>query len=154
MPKIGTLTLQGASGQTYAFDVYAATVNWADNIACVYCISKRTSKPDGGGDHKVIYIGHCEDLKERHANHHKQECFETHGYNCISIHHQGNEARRLQIETDLGGRLVLPVMTNARERRTRAVPAFAGYWHTNTWLTRQNPIQRNAAAGCRPVNRA
>lgn len=101
MAKIGTLTLKGASGATYSFDVYPADANWAENIACVYYVSKRTEKPGGGGSHTAIYVGETEDLKDRHADHHKQKCFEKHGYNCISIHHEKSAKARLQIEEDL-----------------------------------------------------
>jgi hypothetical protein len=101
MAKLGTLTLKGVSGTEYAFDVYPADANWADGIACVYYVSKRTTKADGGGTHAAIYIGETEDLKNRHVDHHKQECFERNGYNCISIHHESNASARLRIETDL-----------------------------------------------------
>ncbi len=101
MAKLGTLTLKGASGTAYSFDVYPADTVWNDNVACVYYVSKRTKKPDGGGDHAVIYVGQTEDLKTRHEDHHKQQCFERHGYNAISIYQERSERARLQIEADL-----------------------------------------------------
>ena len=99
--KLSTLTLTGASGKEYDFDVYRADANWAEDIACVYYVSKRTVDSNGKGSHSVIYIGETENLKDRHADHHKQKCFEEHGYNCISIHHESNAKARLQIESDL-----------------------------------------------------
>lgn len=101
MAKLGTMTLTGASGEKYGFDVYQSDANWADNIACVYYVSKRTVKPEGGGSHTAIYIGETEDLKTRLSDHHKQDCLERHGYNCISIHHESSAKARLQTEEDL-----------------------------------------------------
>jgi hypothetical protein len=101
MPKLATMTLTGASGKTYTFDVYPADANWAEDIACVYYVSKRTKKSDGSGTHGAIYIGETEDLENRHVDHHKQECFKNHGYNCISIHHESNPRARIQVEEDL-----------------------------------------------------
>ena len=99
-----TVTLKGASGIRYVFDVYPANSNWGDNIACVYYVSKCDDK----GFHTPIYVGETGDLKTRHGDHHKQKCFENNGYNCISIHRQANEKTRLQIEEDLVKVLDLP----------------------------------------------
>lgn len=101
MAKLGTLKLIGASGITHSFDVYGANTSWRDGLACVYYVSKRTVKPDGSGTHAKIYIGETEDLANRFASHHKQPCFERHGYNAISIIKEANAQRRLAIEDDL-----------------------------------------------------
>jgi hypothetical protein len=92
-----TITHKGASGNAYAFDVYASDTDWRDGVACVYYISKR----DSAGNHTHIYVGETEDLKNRHLDHHKQQCFERNGYNCISILMESNATKRLQIEKDL-----------------------------------------------------
>ncbi len=101
MPKLGVLKLKGQSGAEYSFDVYPANTTWNDNVACVYYVSKRTIKADDGGDHKAIYIGETNDLKDRLANHHKQDCFDGHQYNAISTLHEANANQRTQIEADL-----------------------------------------------------
>lgn len=101
MSKLGTLNLTGKSGQEYAFDVYPSDANFNDGIACVYYVSKRTEKQDGGGDHEAIYVGETGDLVDRFGNHHKQMCFDGHDYNAISIHKEANEDRRTDIEDDL-----------------------------------------------------
>lgn len=97
MAKISTLTLTGVSGQKYSFDVYSSSANWAEDVACVYYVSKRSVQ----GSHTDIYIGETEDLKARFNGHHKQNCFDRHQYNCISIHHESSAKDRLQIEADL-----------------------------------------------------
>jgi hypothetical protein len=101
MAKIGTINLSGASGAVYAFDIHAATTNWNENVPCIYYVSKRTVGADGGGTHTHIYVGETGDIKGRFANHHRQQCFESRKYNCISIHRESNATRRQQIETDL-----------------------------------------------------
>lgn len=100
MAKIGTLTLTGASGTKYAFNVYLYGTNF-NAVGAVYCISKRTEKTDGTGSHTKIYIGETGDMSERFDNHHKEFCFKRHNANCISIHREDNEDKRLNIEEDL-----------------------------------------------------
>lgn len=108
MAKLGTLDLRGKSGNTYTFNVYSKDTAWADNVACVYYVSKRTQKPDGNGDHSNIYVGQTEDLKDRLANHHRQECFDRHNCNAVSVYQEGNKNRREQIELDLIRAMTLP----------------------------------------------
>jgi predicted GIY-YIG superfamily endonuclease len=91
-----TVTLKGASGTSYTFYSYSTDSNWNEGVACVYYISKFD-----GNNHTHIYIGETQDVKERHTDHHKQECFDAHGANCISIYQEKNAASRLQIEADL-----------------------------------------------------
>jgi predicted GIY-YIG superfamily endonuclease len=98
-----TITHKGASGNAYAFDVYTSDTDWRDGAACVYYVSKR----DSAGNHIHIYVGETEDLKNRHLDHHKQQCFERSGYNCISILMESNATKRLQIEKDLVRALTL-----------------------------------------------
>ena len=100
MAKIGTLTLTGASGTKYTFNVYPYDTEFKA-IGAVYYISKRTEKTDGSGSHAEIYIGETGDLSERFDNHHKEPCFKKHNANCISIHQESNEDKRLKIEEDL-----------------------------------------------------
>ena len=100
MAAIGKLTISGKSGTVYTFDMYPIDTNWKDNVACLYYISKRTQS-GGHGSHTPIYIGQTQDLKTRHIDHHKQECFDSHGYNCISLLLEASERKRLAIELDL-----------------------------------------------------
>jgi hypothetical protein len=66
----------------------------------VYIITKRTATR-GGGTHSLIYIGHTGNLAERFNNHHKADCWERHGANCIGILLEESETKRLEIEADL-----------------------------------------------------
>ena len=100
MAKVGELTLIGKSGSSYEFSVYAIDTNFRA-VGAVYYISKRTSKPEGGGSHTALYVGQTEDLSERFNNHHKMDCCKKKGANCISVHLDGNEKSRLKKESDL-----------------------------------------------------
>lgn len=100
MNKLGKLSLKGTSGTNCDYDVYQYGTIF-DSLGAVYCISMRTKGEDGGWSHTVIYTVQSGDLFERFDNHHKSSCFEQHGANCISVHLESNEQRRLQIEKDL-----------------------------------------------------
>ncbi len=100
MAKIGTLTLTGASGNKYQFNVYPFNTEFKA-IPVVYYISKRTQKAEGSGSHSKIYIGETNDLSERFDGHHKASCFKRNNANSISIHQEANEAKRLKVERDL-----------------------------------------------------
>ncbi len=100
MAKIGTITLTGSSGKKYKFNIYPYSTQF-ETVGAVYYISKRTEKADGSGSHSKIYIGQTGDLSERFDNHHKESCFKKHGANCISIHQEPDEDKRIEIEQDL-----------------------------------------------------
>jgi hypothetical protein len=100
MAKIGTATAKGISGTSYSFNVYPITESFKA-IGAVYIITKRTPKPDGGGEHKFVYIGQTGDLSERFNDHHKDACFQKQGANYIWVHANQSEERRFDIETDL-----------------------------------------------------
>jgi len=100
MCKLGTLVLEGESGNKYDFNVYNWGANLSD-IGAVYYISNRYKDSDGDWTHQRIYIGQTSDLSERFDDHHKAQCFEDHDANAISIHQEANESTRLTIEEDL-----------------------------------------------------
>lgn len=100
MAKLADIEIAGASGKKYSFEIYPSDSTW-NEIGAVYVVSKRTMKPGGGGSHEFIYVGQTDNLKERHANHHKANCFEKHGFNCVCVHVEKDEETRLGIEADL-----------------------------------------------------
>lgn len=95
MAKIGTVLLEGCSGKTYNFDIYLIGTNFRV-LGAVYFISKRED-----GNHQRIYLGITEDLSTRFDNHQKQDCFEKHNANCISIHLNESKEQRELIEKDI-----------------------------------------------------
>jgi len=100
MAKLADYTVKGKSGQEYKFEVYPKDSSW-NEIPAVYLVTKRTIKPDGGGSHTHIYVGQTDNLKTRHASHHKEECFAKHGANCICVFQVSSEQARVAIESDI-----------------------------------------------------
>ncbi len=100
MAQYGDITYTGQSGTKYQFETYSWDATFSE-VGAVYVITKRITKPEGGGSHTRIYIGQTSDLSERFDNHHKLSCFERHGANCVCVHVDNNENSRLAKEADL-----------------------------------------------------
>jgi hypothetical protein len=100
MAKIADLTVIGKSGSKYTFAVYSIDSTWKE-LAAVYVITKRTEKTGGGGSHRYVYVGETENLKDRHSNHHKADCFAKHDANCLCALLEDDEDKRLEIELDI-----------------------------------------------------
>ncbi len=100
MAKLADYPITGKSGEKYTFEVFRKDSLW-NEVAAVYLVTKRTIKADGGGSHTHIYVGQTENLKERFANHHKEECFTQHGANCVCVFQVSSEQSRLAIEADI-----------------------------------------------------
>jgi len=96
MVKLATVTLRGASGTVYPFDVYPWGTPFRP-FGAVYTVLKHRS--DGRFD--VLYIGRTTDMSERFDSHHKESCFRMYGRTHIGVHADPSEARRQVIETDL-----------------------------------------------------
>ena len=99
MSKLSTIEIAGKSGSKYSFDVYPYESNWAE-VGAVYAVTKRTVQ-NGSGSHNFIYVGHTDNLKERHTSHHKADCFARQSANCLCVHVEAVEETRLTIEADL-----------------------------------------------------
>ncbi len=100
MFKLGTLTLKGASGETYAFEVFAYDSEF-NALGAVYAITRRTQKNDDNYKHTLMYLGETGDLSTRYDGHHKKDCFVQHSANCACIHLDDDEDSRLTKEADL-----------------------------------------------------
>jgi len=70
-------------------------------MGAVYYISKRIEENDGTRNHTNLYIGQTSDLSTRFDDHHKESCFLNKNANCKSIYAESNDAKRLEIESDL-----------------------------------------------------
>ncbi|GMR05988.1 MAG: hypothetical protein BMS9Abin25_0569 [Gammaproteobacteria bacterium] len=95
MPKETTITLKGASGRTYEFNVYPWGTSFKP-LGAVYAVLK---KPPS--NFTILYIGQTGDLSTRFDDHHKQACFDRNGKTHIGIHLESTESGRLAIEADL-----------------------------------------------------
>ena len=100
MAKLATATWKGKSGRSYEFDVYPIGTTFKA-LGAVYIFSRRTTDLNGKVTHDLAYIGQTGDLSERFDNHHKAPAIKKRGANAISIHLNGVESQRLNIETDL-----------------------------------------------------
>ena len=103
MAKLADYTVTGKSGEKYTFGVYRKESSW-NEVAAVYLVTKRTIKPDGGGSHAHIYVGQTDNLQQRFSSHHKEECFKSHGANCICVLQISSEQSRLAVEADILGK--------------------------------------------------
>jgi len=97
--KIADAEFTGKVG-SYNFVVYPWGTDFKA-VRAVYVITKRTADIYSRGTHSFIYIGQTGDLSERFDNHDKADCFTKRGANCICIHEESDEQKRLAIESDL-----------------------------------------------------
>ena len=100
MAKIATLTLSGKSGKNYSFDVYVLDSDFP-HVAGVYAVTLREQKDEDTGTHDVKYYGQAEHIDDRFDTHDKADCFKRERANCVCVHQESSEARRLAIEADL-----------------------------------------------------
>ena len=96
MAKIETIKLDSCSGSLYEFDVYPIGTNFKA-LAAIYFISKRNDD----SSHSGIYLGITDDISNRFNKHHKEDCFNEHNANCISILINSSEEEREMIEKDI-----------------------------------------------------
>ncbi len=100
------MTLQGASGKSYIFNLYGYSSfdqlkNAFKPLAAIYVFSQRYLD-DGTYRHRLIYLGQTGDLSTRYDNHHKEEDINAKYGNCIWIHvFNGTEKERESAEKDL-----------------------------------------------------
>ena len=102
MTALAKMKETGGSGREFTFNVYPYNTDFAA-VGAVYIVSKRTKKPEGGGNHRFLYFGETSDLSDRFDDHHKGPCFAKHGANCICVHRDDKQASRRSKEADLLG---------------------------------------------------
>lgn len=95
MSKETTVTLKGASGKTYNFDVYLWGVQFKP-LGAIYTVLKKVPP-----NFHIYYVGQTGDLSTRFDNHHKQTCFDRNGKTHIAVHLEPTESVRLAKEADL-----------------------------------------------------
>lgn len=100
MKRLGKIILKGASGASYRFRVFP----WESDFraeGAVYFVTKRKEKAGGGHAHKRIYAGQTGDLSECVADHRKSSSLQGRAANCICVHAEASESKRIEIESDL-----------------------------------------------------
>ena len=95
MSKETTVTLKGASGRTYEFDVYPWGTSFKP-LGGIYTVLKKIPL-----NFHIQYVGQTGDLSSRFDNHHKQSHFVRNGKTHIAVHLELSESVRLSKESDL-----------------------------------------------------
>ena len=95
MGRIGAITVDGASGLPYSFNVYAFNAS-LKAVGGVYVVTRLAND-----EHTILYIGQTEDLSVIFEDHDKIDCFRKHKANCICVHRDDSKASRLDKEVDL-----------------------------------------------------
>lgn len=96
MAKEESITMEGASGTRYNFDVYRWGTSFK-SLGAVYSVLKKNTN----GRYNVLYVGQTGNLDERFDNHHRADCFTRNGRTHIGIHLESSEQTRLSKERDL-----------------------------------------------------
>lgn len=97
--KMSIIVLNGNSGNHYAFTQYGINSIFP-SVGGVYLITK--------GWDKYIYLGQTENLSNRFINHHKKECYDSHGADYIWFLKKEDEEERKFIEKDILERIQFP----------------------------------------------
>lgn len=97
---LGTITLEGESGEKFPFLIYQIGTQF-ERIGAVYYVSRRIEDIYGSKVHSPLYIGETDDLSSALQNHSRRECFDQEEANCISIYPCEEQQQRLQITDDL-----------------------------------------------------
>ena len=100
------LTLDGASGKQYIFDLFtfddfSELKDAFHALPAIYVFTRRSLGVDGY-THDLAYLGETENLSERFNNHHKEVCIVAHHANCIGLYGVSSNVEDLrQIEADI-----------------------------------------------------
>jgi hypothetical protein len=92
--------LTGKSGSQYKFNAYPLETVFKKGLAAVYLVTRRVHvKPSGAVKHKEICLGQTDDLRQPITG--QGEFVTSQGANCICVHGEKDQVRRLGIHQDL-----------------------------------------------------
>jgi hypothetical protein len=100
MAKLSTVAFVGKSGLKYVFDVWLMDQEF-NAVGGIYAITRRYQNNQGTYSHDVSYIGETEAFSTRFGSHHKMDCCEKRGANCICTLVEEDGDLRLTQEDDL-----------------------------------------------------
>ena len=95
IPQSERITLTGASGAKYEFELYLWGTEFRP-IGALYTVLRRD--PDA---YRVIYVGETSDMSVRCDCHHQLPCFTRNRMTHIAVRAESDRTRRLLIEADL-----------------------------------------------------
>ena len=84
----------------YAFEVFSLTEEF-EPVPAVYVISRRKTDRQKKAHHSLVCIGQTNSIFDEVKKHRNGKCVKKHNANVISILTEGDEKKRLKIETDL-----------------------------------------------------
>jgi hypothetical protein len=100
MASLGKTKFKGGSGKEYRFQVFPLGTRFR-KVSGVYLIAYRGRNSKGAPRHKILYVGHSEDLSLPFQKHCKAQDLMRLGANCICVQSDKSEASRLAKERDL-----------------------------------------------------
>jgi hypothetical protein len=100
MASLGKAAFKGESGKQYRFRVFPMGTRFR-KIGGVYAIAYRAHDVHGTHRHKILYVGHTEDISQPLEKHHKAQDFVRLGANCICVQSDASEESRVEKHRDL-----------------------------------------------------
>ncbi|MEX2643782.1 MAG: hypothetical protein WD270_10030 [Acetobacterales bacterium] len=97
----GATILLGASAERYRFLVHAFSTKGLQGTQCVYAVTVRYQKPDGGVGQRLLFVGESTNLAQDLLNHPHMACLQKHKANCVLVHEDLNERSRRAKVNDL-----------------------------------------------------
>jgi hypothetical protein len=98
--QVGNITLNGASGSAYDFAVYPLEMELNTWVGGIIGITSRFSTDDGY-QHKIVFLDEVTKLPAFVQEHPRKACFLQHGGDCVAVHVETDEERRLAKFKDL-----------------------------------------------------
>ncbi|MDZ7684671.1 MAG: hypothetical protein U5O39_06395 [Gammaproteobacteria bacterium] len=92
MPKLGTRTMTGGSGNAYEFNVYPGNMVFNDFIPGVFAVCK---------DEDVLFMGESDNVDRAIQNNDKKQELEQKGFNRVCFHRVANPDKRKAAIDDL-----------------------------------------------------
>ena len=99
MGKIQSITIEGASGAEYDFNIYSADMPF-NPVKAVYIIANREESEDEV-KYDMLYLGETDNLPERLADHHFRNLWIENGWNVIWVYQEHGHVERVQAVADL-----------------------------------------------------
>lgn len=103
MATYGNITFHGKSGEKYYFQAWPLETRFK-SVGAVYFVTKRVFNDKTyrrRASHEAVFIGQTGNLADPFGTQLQLGCFGKHGANCVCVHLDASEERRLTIEQDL-----------------------------------------------------
>ena len=100
MPKLGTVSVTGASGKHYELDVYPRADVFKP-LGAVFFLAKRIPFAEGEAEYTWIYVGQTADLSRWSADGAPMACIDEREANSICLLIEEDQARRQAIVADI-----------------------------------------------------